>query len=94
MRKTYEINPSAEVTAMACNLVPGTWVTVSWRDIEPQLALFVGYRYGSKKDGSYPKNFKGDRSIMCYYPDTGECNDGAQHTQVTAVHDKLVVPTI
>ena len=92
MRTTYEINPSAEVTAQACELVAGTWITVAWLDTKPQRALFLGYKWGSKKDGSYPKNFKGDRSLNCYYPDTGVCNDAAINTQVVAIGQELVVP--
>lgn len=87
---------SAALAEQARNLEHGTWIIVAWKDSPPTMALFLRYKMGSKKDGSYPKNFMGDRSMSCYYPNDKihgrHVSDFATHSQVLAVLGKLDVP--
>lgn len=95
MQKQYTIDQPAHVELQARDLEPGTWVRIAWIDAEPAVALFLEYTGGSKRDGSYPKNFKGDRSINCFYPNSRsiyQTHDSAVHTQVIEIIGRLQAP--
>ena len=90
------IPQTEKLAELARNLEHGTWIIVQWKDAAPTMALFLRYKMGSKKDGSYPKNYTGDRSMSCYYPNDKihgrNVSDFATHSQVIAVLGKLDVP--
>ena len=73
---------------------PGTWIRIAWLDAEPSTALFLGYVGGSKRDGNYRSDYKGDRSIECLYinGDTTRQHSRAVHTQVIEIMGHIEAP--
>jgi hypothetical protein len=61
---------------------PLTWLTVSWLDSDPTSVLLLA---------PIPRE-KGEVSLYCYHPSTGDCNHMVVHTQVVGVHDRVQPP--
>lgn len=93
-----EFGQSKEMEEQARNLKPGTWVRVAWLDREPTVLLFMGYG-GPSRAGKYRRTYKGERSLVCYYPQFDgdspshhRVSGHAQHTQVIEILGSVQVP--
>ena len=78
-------------------LKSGTWIKVKWDDSpEPTLALFLNYVSGDKQDGTYSSRYRGDRTVLCWYPHDKihgmNVSKFAVHTQVVEILGPVVVP--
>jgi len=57
-------------------LVPGRWVQVWWSDSSPTCGMIL-----EKPD----REDRGDVSLRIFYPDTGDVNSLASHTQIIGI---------
>lgn len=95
----YTIEQTPELELQARELKPGTWIRIAYTDAPPAVALFLGYYGGSRIDGNHRKDFKGDRSLECFYPECADepyrryrQNTHATHTQVVEILGALAAP--
>lgn len=91
----YTIAQSPSIELQARNIEHGTWVRVAWLDSEPTVGLVLDYTGGSKRDGNYRSDFKGDRSLNVYFPHAVEARKALAsvvHTQVIEILGSVQAP--